>query len=272
MVRFFQLSICFLAALQVSACATMDTASAPDELARTLDAAIVAIPREYFELHLPSDMSTWGQMRYGLQDLANRVGEKKIPLVIYLHGCAGLDYFSNHDIHFLLSNGYAVLAPNSFARKYKPLSCDPSSYAGGFHRNVLGFRLAEASYAYEAAKNLPWIDKRNIFMMGFSEGGITTAKYWRGGLAGRIIIGWTCKAKWPEYTGISGPQDEPILAVVASKDPWFADSWTSGHCGKSMLSRQNAESVVVNVDFHDVQSLPEVKEKILKFLQDNRRP
>ena len=140
------------------------------------------------------------------------------------------------------------------------------------HRDVLDFRLAEASYAHEAAKNLPWVDKRNIFMMGFSEGGITTAQYRRGGLAGRIILGWTCNVGWHEYDGISGPWDEPILAVVASKDPWFRKPSSSGHCGSSMFFRRNAESVVVNVNFHDVQRLPEVQEKILKFLEANRRP
>jgi poly(3-hydroxybutyrate) depolymerase len=250
----------------------MGTTNAPDELARTLDEAFVAIPAEYFKWEIPSGMFTFGRMKNVAQDLGKIACDKKIPLVIYLHGCAGLGYSSSHDIRFLLRKGYAVLAPSSFARKYKPQSCDPKTYTGGLHRGVLDFRLAEASYAHEAAKNLPWVDKRNIFVMGFSEGGITTAKYRRGGLAGRIILGWTCNAGWPEYNGISGPRDEPILAVVASNDPWFANPWNSGHCGSSMLFRRNAESVVVDVNFHHVQSLPEVQEKILQFLEVNRRP
>ena len=130
------------------------------------------------------------------------VGDKKIPLVLYLHGCAGFDWHTNHDISFLLRNGYAVLAPNSNARKYRPTSCDPMTLVGGLFRGILAFRLAEAGHAHEAAKNLAWVDKANIFMMGFSEGGITAAQYDRGGLAGRIILGWTCNAGWPEYNGI----------------------------------------------------------------------
>lgn len=270
--RFLQLSFSFLILFWLNACATMDIANAPDELARTLDDAIVAIPARYFKWDVPSGMFTKGRTKDVLQDLTKIAAEKKIPLVIYLHGCAGFGSASNHDINFLLNNGYAVLAPNSFARKYKPQSCDPNTYTGGFHRGVLYFRLAEATYAHEAAKNLPWVDKRNIFMMGFSEGGITTAQYRRGGLAGRIILGWTCNSGVPEKRGISGPRDEPILAVVASNDPWFRDPSYSGHCGNWTSFRRNVESVVVNVNFHHVQSLPEVKEKILKFLELNRRP
>jgi dienelactone hydrolase len=217
-------------------------------------------------------------MKNAKEDLAKRVGEKKIPLVIYLHGCSRFGWSTNNDISFLLRNGYAVLAPNSFARKYKPTSCDSATHTGGLHRGVLDFRLAEASYAHEAAKNLPWVDKRNIFMVGFSEGGLTTAKYGRGGLAGRIILGWTCNSEWSEHNGISGPGDEPILAVVSSNDPWFRSPGSSGDCGSSMLFRRNARSVVVDVklrgvtSLHDVQSLPEVQQEILQFLETHRRP
>ena len=278
MVSFPQLSLCFLAVFLLSACATMGTANDPGELARTLNEAIVAIPAEYYKGDAPSDFFSWGRMKNAKEELTKRVGEKKIPLVIYLHGCSGFGWSTNNDISFLLRNGYAVLAPNSFARKYKPTSCNPGTYTGVLHRGVLAFRLAEASYAHEAAKNLPWVDKRNIFIMGFSEGGLTTAQYGRGGLAGRIILGWTCNSVWPEHNGISGPRDEPILAVVSSNDPWFTSPGSSGDCGSSMLFRRNAKSVVVNVKLHDitslheVQSLPEVQEKILQFLGANRRP
>jgi dienelactone hydrolase len=270
-VKSLQLSICLLAAFWLSACATMGVANAPDELARTLDEAIVGIPARYLKWDVPSGMATYGPMKYVAQDLAKIAGDKKIPLVIYLHGCAGFGYSSSHDINFLILNGYAVLAPNSFAREYKPESCYPRTYRGGLHRGVLGFRLAEAAHAHEAAKNLPWVDKKNIFMMGFSEGGVTTAKYPNGGLAGRIILGWTCNSGWAEYSGISGPRDEPILAIVASNDPWFRNPWNAGNCGNSMFFRRNAKSIVVHAGIHHVSRLPEVQEKILQFLALNRR-
>ena len=278
MEMFLQPLFCFLAVFWLSACAMIGAANDPGELVHTLNEAIVAIPAEYYKGDAPSDLFSWGRMKKVKQELSNLVGEKKIPLVIYLHGCIGFDWHTNHDISFLLRNGYAVLAPNSHARKYRPASCNPKTHTGGLFRGILAYRLAEASYAHEAAKNLQWVDKRNIFMMGFSEGGITTARYGRGGLSGRIILGWTCNSGWPEYRGISGPRDEPILAVVSSNDPWFRSPWVSGDCGRWMSVRRNAESVVVNVkhhgisSLHDVQYLPEVQEKILQFLEVNRRP
>jgi dienelactone hydrolase len=274
MERFLQVSICFLAAFWLSSCATMRAANNPEELVRAFDRAIIAIPSKYLN---QNDFSTSGGMLWGrVEDVRDELdkipADSEIPLVIYMHGCAGIGMSALRDIGFLARNNYAVLAPDSFARKYKPKSCDPWTYTGGLHRGVLGFRLAEARYAHEVAKNLPWVDKRNISMMGFSEGGITTAKYPHGGLAGRIILGWTCTSGWPEYSGISGPRHEPILAVVASNDPWFTSPWTSGHCRSSLFFRRNLESIVVDVNFHAVQTLPEVQKKILQFLEVNKRP
>lgn len=273
-IRLLRLWICLLSPIWLSACATMGTGNAPDELARTFDEAVVAIPKIYFRLDASQGMPdlVYGGMKDVARDLAKISAEPKIPLIIYMHGCAAFSISGINDILFLGNNGYAVLAPNSFARKFKPISCNPSTYTGGLHRDVLHFRLAEARYAHEKVKSLPWVDQRNIFMMGFSEGGITTAQYDSGGLAARIILGWTCHSGWTEYTGISGPRDEPILAVVASRDPWFKDPSTWGDCGGTMAFRRKVESIVVNTDIHDVQSFPQIREKILQFLEANRRP
>lgn len=258
-------------AVLLCSCATMihGHAKDPEELARTLHEAVISIP----DLYLKSDefpaQAVFGNVK---EDLAKSLNGVKMPLIIYMHGCSGLGFSSYDDIGFLIQNKYAVLAPDSFARNYKPRSCNPSTYTGGLHREVLSYRLAEAKYAHEVAKTLPWVNQRNIFMMGFSEGGITTARYGHGGLAGRIILGWTCNAGWFEYDGLAGPKDEPILAVVASRDPWFTESWNSGNCGEYMSSRSNSESVVIDASIHHVHGLKDIQKKIIQFLEANRRP
>ena len=274
--------MCFLSAIWVSGCAAIGAINDPNELSRALDKAIVGIPLTYSELPAPpeteailkiiGDEFVIGVMKDMAHDLGNIPSRMKIPLVIYMHGCDGLTGQEREDIHFIVRNNYAVIAPDSFARKFRPKSCDPYTYTGGLFRGVLSFRLAEARHAHELAKTLPWVDKQNIFMMGFSEGGITTARYDRGGLAGKIILGWTCNSGWPEYAGITGPRDEPILAVVASNDPWFTHTSTMGDCGDFMLFRSNSESVVIDTYSHAIQALPEVRERILQFLEVNRRP
>jgi hypothetical protein len=277
-----RLSMCFLSAIWVSGCAATGAINDPDELSRTLNMAIVGIPLRYSELPVSPGTETVlkiigdefviGVMKDVAHELGNIPDRMKIPLVIYMHGCAGLKDDEYDDIRFFVRNNYAVIAPDSFARKFRPENCDPYTYTGGFFRDVLRFRLAEARYAHELANTLPWVDKQNIFMVGFSEGGIATARYSRGGLAGRIILGWTCNSGWSEYAGISGPRDEPILAVVASNDPWFSIISTMGDCGDFMFFRSNNESIVIDTNLHAVQALPKVRERILQFLEANRRP
>lgn len=268
----FRLSFYFLVVALLATCATMNRSNNPEELARTLDRAIIAIPVSKYLKDIDSE-SDYADVYDKFSQVKNKMvkipDEVNIPLVIYMHGCYGITWRDHdHYIAFFFENNYAVLAPNSYAREYKPISCYPWRHTGALHRDVLRFRLAEARFAYEFAKTLPWVDKQNIFLVGWSEGGITTARYRHGGLAGRVILGWTCNSGWPEYRGISGPRDEPILAVVSPKDPWFDNPWSRGHCGNFMTFRKNSESVVLDEPYiHDVLELPSVQEKVIKFLR-----
>ena len=170
-----RLSFYFLVAALLAACATMNRASNPDELARTLDKAIVAIPVSKYlkDIDSESDYAYVSDDYWRVKNkMAKIPAEANIPLVIYMHGCSGISWKDRDHIAFLFENNYAVLAPDSFARKYKPKSCNPDTYTGGLHRGVLRFRLAEASYAHKFAKTLPWVDKQNIFLLGWSTGGI----------------------------------------------------------------------------------------------------
>ena len=193
----------------------------------------------------------------------------QIPLVIYMHGCTGIHIGIRLDFQLLFKHGFAVLAPDSFARSKKPMSCDAGRLIGGLHRQVLNFRLAEAYHVYRHALTLHWVDRDNIFLMGLSEGGIATARYPYGDLAGRVILGWTCTTGWWEYEGLAGPMDEPILSVVAVDDPWYTDPGLAGDCGDFMHNRKNSESLVIEGLYHDVLSLPNVQKKVLQFLKDH---
>jgi hypothetical protein len=272
MTRLLQFWLYPIIATTVSACAAFKSTYDPDELGRTLDYALLEIPIVY--LKKGNSTSLGGYFKDVKPEFDKISSDKKIPLVIYLHGCDGIHLSVLKDMEFLVRNNYAVIVPDSFARNFRPKGCDPVTKKGGFFRGVLTMRLAEARHAHELAKTLTWVDKQNIFMMGQSEGGITTARYARGGLAGKIIMGWTCHAGWPEYAGIAGPKDEPIISFVASKESWLIGKNRSGDCGSFMKFRPNSESIVVDVSTptHWVGYDPEVQEKILQFLKTNRRP
>ena len=70
---------------------------------------------------------------------------------------------------------------------------------------VLKIRLIDAEHAVTQAKKLDWVDKNNVFLVGHSEGGITTARYNPeskiASVTARVIEGWTCNAGWDEYRG-----------------------------------------------------------------------
>ncbi len=101
----------------------------------------------------------------------------KHPTVIYFHGCAGVWEGTYTRINYLAKNGYAVIAPVSFARKKYPKSCNVVTKQGGLYRGTLKIRQFDAGFAIEHAKLIPWVDPDNVFLMGLSRGGITTATF-----------------------------------------------------------------------------------------------
>ncbi len=253
-------------ALLLGACAALAQGGArdPDEIARTWRAARVFLP-----VADGVERSTVGRL-----DRKRLAGLGPLPVVIYAHGCAGIGPATDDTGRYLARAGFLVIAPDSFARKDKPRSCDPARHRGGLHRAVLGWRQAEVDNAIRKARALPGVDPDNIFLMGFSEGAITVATYTGEPVRGRIIEGWTCHSGWPEYRGLNAPRNEPVLSLVGSNDPWFRQPWLQGACGAYMAGRTNARSIVFRppsplAKRHYLSSKPEARDAILGFLAAN---
>jgi len=237
--------------------------SSPDELHRTWQAALVRIPKHR-------------QVYAGqINDLPMEAlpVKEKLPTVIYLHGCSGIWWGTYIRLEFFAENGFAVIAPASFARAKYPKSCDPATKRAGLYRETLKMRQYDALNAIRNAKQLDWVDSRNIFLVGFSQGGITSATLSTNidtTVNARVIEGWTCHAGWHEYRGVNAPVSEPVLALVADQDPWFQDSWTRGSCGRYMNSENGSRSMVYSTgslkDEHSLLDDPDVQNKVLEFL------
>jgi len=244
--------------------------SDPAELERAWLAARVRIPKPdggYVR-------TTMGELNSGSRTIAG-----VWPTVIYLHGCAGVWSGTYTRIDFLARNGYAVIAPVSFARQKYPRSCSPEQHEGGLYRPTLYMRQHDAGHAIAKARELPWVDGDNVFLMGLSQGGITTATFFstspEKSLRGRVVEGWTCHAGWPEYGGINAPDNEPVLTLVGSQDPWFQDRWTKGDCTKFIDPSNGSRSVVYSSGYlsarHELLESSEVQETVLEFLEQHRR-
>lgn len=249
--------------LLLAGCYLSRSADLPDELARTWAGATVAVP--------------FSRVDSKLADVAGRIAEvegrlraarpaERLPLVVFLHGCDGLHPGYRVDIQFLRARGYAVVAPDSFARDYKPTSCEWRTKTGGFHPGVIGFRLAETGYALDRVREFPWVDPDRIVLMGQSEGGIATANYQGDGLAGRVILGWTCQIPWPPLWGLRGDRAMPVLAVVSKADAWFRPWYVAGHCGEDMDGFADARSVILDGSTHHMLRLPAAQEAVAAFL------
>ncbi len=127
--------------------------------------------------------------------------------------------------------------------------------------------------AIKIAKQLDWIDERNIFLVAFSQGGITSATLLTNTnttVNARVIEGWTCDAGWTEYRGTNASTSEPVLALVADQDPWFQDPWTRGNCSKYMNSENGSRSIVYRSDpligRHSLLDDADVQNRVLEFL------
>ena len=92
----------------------------------------------------------------------------KFPAVIYMHGCTG--FGDTRLLETLARAGFVVIAPDSMARRYRPLQCDPKTRTGGQNLFVYDFRQAEISYALERIRSLDWVDRDGLFLVGVSEG------------------------------------------------------------------------------------------------------
>jgi len=240
--------------------------SSPDELHRTWQAALVRLPRnqQVFAGQI-SDLPLEGVSV-----------EKQLPTVIYLHGCSGIWWGTYIRLDFFAENGFAVIAPASFARAKYPKSCDPATKRAGLYRETLKMRQYDALNAIKNAKRLNWVDSKNLFLVGFSQGGITSATLSTNidtTVNARVIEGWTCHAGWNEYRGTNAPTSQPVLALVADQDPWFQDSWTRGSCGRYMNSENGSRSMVYRtgslMSKHSLLDDPDVQALVLEFLRSH---
>ncbi|MGD1934199.1 MAG: dienelactone hydrolase family protein [Candidatus Phaeomarinobacter sp.] len=219
---------------------------------------------------------TIGDFEAGGFSLPDGVGPT-LPVIVQLHGCDGIGSVPKRSAMIFSSQGYAVFLPDSFAREYKPTSCNPLIPRGSLHREVLGWRQAEADNALSRAKDIPWVQKDNIFMAGHSEGAITAATYVGQPVAGRVIEGWPCHAGWEEYIGLNSPKDEPVLSLYGENDPWFPDAIFDGDCGDFMGEHTKGTSVVYRSpdrlhDDHYLLYVKKVQDVVFAFLGEHTTP
>ena len=174
--------------------------------------------------------------------------EQPLPVVLLIHGCAGIQRTESSWAGFLKGEGYIVVEPDSFARS-RPISCDPRTHRAGLFPGVATYRQDEVTYALAQLRKAPWADQRNLFLMGHSEGAVVVATANVSGFRGVIISAWICR------NGLVVPRETAVLAIDHEKDPWFPNS-SGQHCSNLFGTRTNARQITLTGFDHGTFEAP----------------
>ena len=212
------------------------------ELARTWDQAGVQI-----------ELTDTGYRAFGRmgddrlhERLAVMPAGTRLPTIIYVHGCNGLDWGRGASLFGRLRRaGYALIAPDSFARHHRPRMCHAQD------EWTDAIRLGEIRHAAEQARWLPWVDADNLFLIGHSEGAMYVAAYEGDEFKARVAAANTCSR------GVNGAETSPLLVTWSDHDR---------RRGPRDLCDDATERLVIEGTAHWVLTQPEVRRAVQAFL------
>jgi hypothetical protein len=124
---------------------------------------------------------------------------RKRPAVVFLHGCDGLS--PTGLLRKLAERGFAIAAPDSFARSGRPEMCGLGS------QGKLHWRLDEADYALRKLQEQEWVDRSRIYLLGQSEGAEAAAYHSGRGFRGVIVHGASC------WYGVNVSVGTPMITI-----------------------------------------------------------
>lgn len=207
------------------------------------------------------------------EGMARLLKGKKLPTAVYAHGCSGLVRYRNimgghrRYIRLLAGAGFAVLIPDSFARKGRPQSCDPKRHRGipgAPYRRIMEMRLEEIHYAAEQAGRFSWVDKENLFLMGHSQGGTAAARYSGLEFRAHIVSGSICRG------GLRVPSGTPVLSIYSKNDPWLRGRSPDGCRNEARKRGRPIEFHLFPGDAHNLSKNGRARSLILDFLERHR--
>ncbi|NGM24340.1 hypothetical protein G3576_30410 [Roseomonas stagni] len=193
--------------------------------------------------------------------------DRPIPLVIYSHGCNGLRGEATLTLRLLSESGFAVIAPDYFARSDARQVCTGREqrdtvriYDGHVER-----RIEEARYAADRARSIPWVDRRRIFVVGHSVGGAVASQWSTADVAGVAILGYDCADH--RALGVRAPASVRVLAMSDARDPWYPETRHGMSCSQRVGDRPNFTSVILNHGSHFQMQYADGRAALVSFLR-----
>jgi dienelactone hydrolase len=190
------------------------------------------------------------------------------PVVIFLHGCGGIDMHERRWADHLKSQGFIVVLPDSLAIPGRSKNCDSTTHTTNLGKiPVRELRPAEASYAMARVREQTWADQDNIFLMGHSEGGMTVSRTPVEGFKAVISSGFWCHRRLEIKHG-----GAPFLFLNWENDPWFRDVPDKRNpqiCQQLSEKRASTEQVLLVGQGHATSQSDSAKMAVEKFLKAN---
>ena len=193
----------------------------------------------------------------------------KYPVLLYLHGCTGLNDDSRNWARTIKNFGFIVVQPDSFAIPGRRANCDPETQTRHIIDGFNNFKLRnqELRYARDELLKLPWLDKNKIYLMGHSEGGMTVSRTPVQGFKAVISSGFWCHRHLEIKHG-----GAPFLFLNWENDPWFRDVPDLRNpkiCQQLTEKRAQTEQVLLSGQGHSTSLSSSAKLAVEKFLKAN---
>lgn len=193
----------------------------------------------------------------------------KYPVLVYMHGCAGLNDDSREWARTIKNFGFIVVQPDSFAIPGRRTNCDPKAQRGQIIEGFDSFKLRnqELRYARDELLKLTWLDKNKIYLMGHSEGGMTVSRTPVDGFRSVIASGYWCHERLEIKHG-----GAPFLFLNWEDDPWFrarAENRNPQICQTLAEKRAGTEQVLLEGQGHATSLSNSAKSAVEKFLKAN---
>ena len=195
-----------------------------------------------------------------------------MPVVLFLHGCGGINEQERKWANFLKSQKFIVVLLDSYAIPNREKNCISATNTTNIGKvPVNDLRPAEAEYAISKLKDMPWADSNNIFLMGHSEGGMGAFLTKELGLQGVIISGFPCTIRGRRF---GSSKDTPTLILNHERDPFFIRPGVEyAQCSDRPYwkFRTNSTEVILSGNGHGTADAPIAQEAVSNFLKENKK-
>lgn len=194
----------------------------------------------------------------------------EFPVLLYLHGCAGLNDDAREWARTIKNLGFIVVQPDSFAIPGRRSNCDPKNHQAQVIEGFDSFRLrnAELRQARDELHKLKWLDKQKIFLMGHSEGGMTVSRTPLDGFRAVISSGYWCHERLEIKHG-----GAPFLFLNWEADPWFrarANNRNPTICQQHADRRPSTKQTIILGEGHATSTSNEAIKTVQEFLRLNQ--